>query len=97
MSDSSENPVFDIAMAYQRTAALIAAVKLDIFTAIGAETVSLEDLAARTSASSRGLRILCDYLTVIGLLEKRDTHYALTHVAANISRRIGSPRHGQNR
>jgi len=40
-------------MAYQRTAALIAAVKLDIFTAIGAETVSLHDLAARTSASGK--------------------------------------------
>ena len=80
-SYSSENPVFDIAMGYQRTAALIAAVRLDIFTVIGAETVSLDDLATRTSASGRGLRILCDYLAVIGLLEKRDSHYALTHVA----------------
>jgi hypothetical protein len=35
MSDISANPVFDAAMAYQRTAALVAAVKLDIFTAIG--------------------------------------------------------------
>ena len=80
-SYSSENPVFDIAMGYQRTAALIAAVRLDIFSVIGAETVSLDDLATRTSASSRGLRILCDYLAVIGLLEKRGSHYALTHVA----------------
>ena len=81
MSDSSENPVFEIAMAYQKTAALIAAVKLDIFSAIGAETMSLEDLAQRTNASVRGLRILCDYLTVIGLLRKQDSRYSLTHIA----------------
>ena len=37
MRDSSENLVFDIATAYRKTAALIAAVKLDIFTMIGSE------------------------------------------------------------
>ena len=81
MSDSSENPVFDIAMAYQRTAALIAAVKLDIFTVIGSETMSLDELVSRTGASGRGLRILCDCLTVLGLLSKQDSHYSLTPVA----------------
>ena len=81
MSDSAENPVFEIAMAYQKTAALIAAVKLDIFTTIGAEVMSLDDLASRTGASGRGLRVLCDYLTVIGLLKKQDSRYALTHIS----------------
>jgi hypothetical protein len=81
MSDPSENPVFDIAIAYQKTAALIAAVKLDIFTIIGSETLSLDDLVSRTGAASRGLRILCDYLTVLGLLKKRDFRYSLTYVA----------------
>jgi hypothetical protein len=56
MNDHSENPVFDIAMAYQKTAALIAAVKLDVFSAIGAKTVSLDELVTRTNASRRGLR-----------------------------------------
>ncbi len=81
MNDSAENPVFDIAMSYQKTAALIAAVKLDIFTIIGAESASLHDLVTRTGASDRGLRILCDYLTVIGLLKKQDSNYSLTHIA----------------
>jgi ubiquinone/menaquinone biosynthesis C-methylase UbiE len=81
MSEPSENPVFDVAMAYQDTAALIAAVKLDIFTAIGSAAVSLEELASRTGASQRGLRILCDYLTVLGLLEKHALNYSLAHVA----------------
>jgi SAM-dependent methyltransferase len=81
MSDSSENPVFDIAMAYQRTAALIAAVKLDIFTIIGSATMSLDYLASRTGASERGLRILCDFLTIIRLLNKQNRHYSLTPIA----------------
>ncbi|HEY2826926.1 MAG TPA: class I SAM-dependent methyltransferase [Pirellulales bacterium] len=81
MTNAFENPIFDVALAYQKTAALIAAVKLDIFTVVGADTLSLDDLSSRTGASPRGLRILCDYLTVIGLLEKQDSRYTLTHVA----------------
>jgi len=58
-----------------KTAALIAAVKLNIFTMIDEETVSVGDLVSRTGASRRGLRILCDYPTVVGLLKK--TKFAL--------------------
>lgn len=81
MSDYSENPIFDIAMAYQKTAALTAAVRLNLFSVIGEKTLSLHDLAVSTKASGRGLRILSDYLVVIGLLEKRGPNYALTQVA----------------
>lgn len=81
MNDSSENPVFQIVNSYQRTAALIAAVKLDLFTAIGSKTMSLDELVSKTAASDRGLRILCDYLTVIGLLNKQGLRYSLTHIA----------------
>src|SRR5437870_1755238 len=65
MSYPSENPVYDAVLAYQKTAALTAAIKLDIFTLIGAGMMTAEDLASRAGASVRGLRILCDYLTVI--------------------------------
>jgi ubiquinone/menaquinone biosynthesis C-methylase UbiE len=81
MRDPSENLVFEIATAYRKTAALIAAVKLDLFTMIGSETISLESLVSRTGASGRGLRILCDYLTVLGLLKKQNSQYSLTHIA----------------
>ena len=85
MNGSAGNPVFDIAMSYQKTAALIAAVKLDIFTIIGAESASLHDLVTRTGASDRGLRILCDYLTVIGLLKKQELELFLDAYCADIS------------
>jgi len=81
MSDTSANPVFDAAMAYQKTAALVAAVKLDVFTAIGIGTKTADQLSAKIGASPRGLRILCDYLTVIELLKKKDSSYALTPTA----------------
>lgn len=77
MKETAANPVIDAAMAYQRTAALVAAVKLGIFTTIGPGKLNADDLARRTRASPRGLRILCDFLTVMGLLEKKDSAWSL--------------------
>jgi hypothetical protein len=78
MTEAWPNPVFETALAYHRTAALTAAVKLDIFSLIGAGSTTVDALALKTDASPRGLRILCDYLTVIGLLQKQDSSYSLT-------------------
>jgi O-methyltransferase domain/Dimerisation domain len=64
--------------AYQRSQALKGAIDLDLFTHIddGARTVS--DIAARTGANQRGVRILCDFLTIHGHLTKQDGAYGLT-------------------
>lgn len=67
--------VFDTLMAYQRSAALRAAIELDVFRAIGDGLGDPASLAQRCSASVRGIRILCDYLTIIGLLAKADGRY----------------------
>lgn len=74
--------VFDTINAYQRTAALRAAIELDLFTAIGSGINSSPALAAHASASERGVRVLCDYLTVIGFLSKAQTEYCLTRDSA---------------
>ena len=76
-----DNPVYKAALAYQTTAALVAAVKLDIFSLVGAGSNTTNLLSLETAASVRGLRILCDYLTVIGLLTKEDSTYNLTPAA----------------
>jgi ubiquinone/menaquinone biosynthesis C-methylase UbiE len=76
--NSWDNPVYQAALAYQKTAALTAAVKLDILTLIDGGAVTSNVLAERTATSSRGMRILCDFLTVIGLLTKRDGAYSVT-------------------
>jgi 2-polyprenyl-3-methyl-5-hydroxy-6-metoxy-1,4-benzoquinol methylase len=65
-------------VAYQKTAALKAAVGLDLFTAIGEGAAGVETLARRTGANTHGVRILCDYLTVEGILQKTNQQYALT-------------------
>ena len=74
--------IFNTMIAFQETEALKAAIELDIFTAIadGANTARL--LAAKTGASERGVRILCDYFTVKEFLTKKSDQYALTPESA---------------
>src|SRR5215469_7707517 len=75
--EGSLNPglVFETLQAYQRTAALKAAIDIDLFRAIGEGPGDVASLAKQCSASERGVRILCDYLTIYGLLVKEDGHY----------------------
>jgi len=76
---------FNAAFAYRSSAAIKAAVELDLFTAIGEEgesgTTSAE-IAARLGAAERGIRILCDFLTVDGFLTKTNARYILTQDSA---------------
>jgi ubiquinone/menaquinone biosynthesis C-methylase UbiE len=75
----SPERIFLTLTAYQQTAALKAAIELDIFTAIADGDDTTAKLAARCQAAERGVRILCDYLTVAQFLGKHeDGHYSLT-------------------
>jgi len=67
--------IFDMLQAHQRTAALKAAIDLDLFRAIGEGPSDVATLAAKCSASPRGIRILCDYLTINGVLQKENDLY----------------------
>lgn len=73
---------FETINAYQRTAALKAAIELELFTAIGEGATTPESLALRCQASVRGVRILADYLAVAGFITKSDGHYGLTRDTA---------------
>jgi SAM-dependent methyltransferase len=73
---------FDMAFAFERTAALKAAVALDLFTAVGEGTSTAGPLAERCGATERGVRILCDFLTINGLLTKIGDRYQLTPSSA---------------
>jgi SAM-dependent methyltransferase len=74
--------IFQSLFAYQRTAALRAAIELDLFRAVGEGPGDVASLARRCSAAERGIRILCDYLTIAGLLAKRDGCYSHTPTSA---------------
>jgi len=65
-TQSAPSPLFyNTVNAYQRTAAIKAAIQLDLFTNIG-EGVSAQALAEKCKTSEPGIRILSDYLVVIG-------------------------------
>ncbi len=84
MTSSRPNPehIFNTLSAYQQSAALKAGIDLDLFTAIadGADTASA--LATKVGAAERGVRILCDYLTIHGFLTKEAGRYGLTQDSA---------------
>lgn len=70
--------IFEAFNAYQKTAALKAAIDLDIFTHIAEGATTAGQLATRTRASERGVRILCDYMALQGFLSKNGKSYGLT-------------------
>lgn len=78
MADVSPDLFIDGVVAYQQTAAIKAAVELDLFSEVARGTNTAAGLAKRTGAAVRGIRILCDYLTVRGHLEKQGDEYRLT-------------------
>lgn len=57
--------------------ALKGAIELEIFTHIAAGAVTAAAIAPLCKASEKGVRVLCDYLTVNGFLRKHDGHYSL--------------------
>lgn len=74
--------IFETINAFQRSAAMKAAIDLDLFTAIQEGNKTATDVAKRTSSSERGIRILLDYLVVHGFLEKEKGAYSLTQDSA---------------
>ncbi len=69
--------IFQTLNGFQHTAALRTAIELDIFSAIGEGLKSVSEIARRVQASERGIRILCDNLTVLGFLTKHDREYGM--------------------
>ena len=69
---------FQTVNAQQRTEALKAAIELEVFTAIGEGNATAAQIAKRCQASEKGMRVLCDFLTIMGMLTKQSDSYALT-------------------
>lgn len=86
MSDPTSAPspqlFFETINSFQRTAALKAGIDLGVFTQIGEARLTSAELADRCQCPERGLRILCDNLTILGFLTKEGGKYALTPSSA---------------
>jgi ubiquinone/menaquinone biosynthesis C-methylase UbiE len=82
MSDVSPDLIVDAVTGFHRSAALKAGVDLGVFAAIAHGAATADEIAIRAQAAPRGIRSLCDYLAVMGLLEKVHGRYALTKVSS---------------
>ncbi len=82
MSNQSDQPspehFFNAANAFQQSAVIKGAIELDIFTAIAEGKTTVQALAVKCNASERGMRIMCDYLTLMDFLTKSGGEYGLT-------------------
>ena len=74
--------VFGMLQAYQQTASLKAAIELDVFTAVGDGPGDATSIARHCKASERGVRILCDFLVIHGILVKEEGRYQHTQTSA---------------
>jgi 2-polyprenyl-3-methyl-5-hydroxy-6-metoxy-1,4-benzoquinol methylase len=70
--------IFEIARGYQNSYVLKTGVELDVFTAIAKGSHTAAEISKAVGASARGVRILCDALTVLGFLVKSGNSYSLT-------------------
>src|SRR6266849_1312183 len=78
VSQPDPSVIFETLNAYQRSLALKGAIDLELFTHIAEGANTAAPLAERCKASQRGVRILCDYLTINGFLTKTGSTYGLT-------------------
>ncbi len=91
MSTPTPELFFRSINAFHLTQALKGAIELDIFTAVAEGATTAKALAEKRQASERGMRILCDYLTITGFLTKANGAYSLTPDSAMfLDRRLPS-------
>src|SRR4029077_7094359 len=69
---------FDTISAYERTEALRAAIELDLFSQVATGRRAAPGLASACQAAPRGIRILADYLAILGFLQKHGDRYELS-------------------
>lgn len=79
MTEPQLNPgrIHQALTSYQLAQALKGAIDLDLFTHIAAGSKTVAELAARCGGTGKGVRVLCDYLTIHGFLIKTGEQYDL--------------------
>lgn len=72
----------DTVSAYRLPRVLLAALELDLCTAVGNRSWTISDLAKKLKVSERGLGILCRNLAAAGVLRKKGTGYSNSRLGA---------------
>jgi hypothetical protein len=83
MNETQWNPgrLLELSGAYWKTCTLHAAVRLELFTAIGDGALSSRAVADKLACDHRGIERLLDAVTALGLLAKTDGNYRNTAAA----------------
>ena len=83
MDDLDINPgqLLKISGNYWEACALHAGVKLDVFTSIGSDLVASGDIALKLEVDERGIAMLLNALSAMGLLTKTENNYCNTSAA----------------
>ena len=81
-TEPSLSLLWETFIGYQRTAALKAAIELDVFTQIAGGATTIDALATRCKAASRGVRALLNHLVMDGFLTRDGERYGLSATAA---------------
>ena len=79
MSESHPNrqQILDLMNGFRSACVIGAAAELDVWTALGGQSLLAEQLAKKLHTDLRATTILLDALAALGLLEKRDIHYSV--------------------
>ena len=86
MSERPPNPgrIHQALTSYQLAQSLKGALELELFTHIAAGARTAEEIAAKCGGTVKGVRVLCDYLTIHGLLTKTGSQYGLAEDTATL-------------
>lgn len=82
--DWNAEKLLKTAGSYWEACTLHAGVKLGIFTEIGDDYIAVEELARKLDGNVRGISMLLNALTAMGLLIKKDNHYTNTPVGKSL-------------
>ena len=86
---STPEELHELAMAFQKSRIVLAAFKLDVFSAIGGESLPSAEIASRIKADARGTDRLLNALCALGLLEKKRGIFSNTKFSLRYLRRGG--------
>src|SRR5258705_2075400 len=82
MSSPAKQPTpelfFQAINAYQQSEGVTAAIELEAFMTIGEGNTTAPEIARRCEPADRVMRIVCDFLCIIGFLSKDGNNYSLT-------------------
>jgi len=71
----TEESILELARGFMESRVLLSGAELDLFTLLARDPLTAEEIAAATKTGLRGIVILLDALSALGLLEKKDGRY----------------------